>query len=161
MQNPTNPDMETNRLYRSRKDSMIGGVAGGLGEYFKLDPVIVRLIFVLLTLAGGGGVLIYILLWIFIPFPPAFSNPQNSTPMEEQTSNFQSVNDPPKPQPEKDNHHKGSLMGGLILITLGALFLAAKFIPHVDFGDLWPLILVVIGIVLLINTYGRGNKKGS
>ncbi len=54
-------------LYRSEEDRLIGGVAGGLGEYFDIDPTIVRLIFILVTIFGGSGILVYLLLWIFIP----------------------------------------------------------------------------------------------
>ena len=59
--------METKKLRRSLKDSVIGGVSGGLGEYFGTDPVIFRILFIVLTFTGGGGVLIYLLMWIFIP----------------------------------------------------------------------------------------------
>ena len=45
------------RIYRSRKEEMIAGVCGGLGEYFDIDPVIMRLIFVLLIFAGGAGLI--------------------------------------------------------------------------------------------------------
>jgi len=55
------------KLYRSTTDRMIGGVCGGLGSYLAIDPILIRLFFVLLTLAGGSGVLIYLLLWILIP----------------------------------------------------------------------------------------------
>jgi phage shock protein C len=56
------------KLYRSRTDSRIAGVCGGLGEYFDIDPTLIRLIFVLLALTGGHGVLLYIILWIVVPF---------------------------------------------------------------------------------------------
>ncbi len=55
------------RLTRSRTDKFIAGVCGGLGEYFVIDPVIVRLIFVLVTLTSGIGLPIYIVLWILMP----------------------------------------------------------------------------------------------
>jgi len=56
------------RLYRSNKNRMIAGVCGGLAEYFNIDPTIVRLIWVLLTLMSvGAGVLAYIIAWIVIP----------------------------------------------------------------------------------------------
>ena len=59
------------RLYRSRKNRMIGGVCGGLAEYFGIDPVVVRLIAVLLLLPGGlPGFLPYIILWIVVPEAP-------------------------------------------------------------------------------------------
>ncbi len=55
------------RLYRSQTDRMIAGVCGGLAEFFDIDPTLVRLIFVLLTLMGGHGILLYIILWIVMP----------------------------------------------------------------------------------------------
>ena len=58
------------RLYRSRESRMIAGVCGGLGEYFDMDPTIVRLIVVAAALAAGGGILAYILAWIIVPERP-------------------------------------------------------------------------------------------
>jgi phage shock protein C len=62
--------MEPKRLYRSRKNAMLGGVCAGLAEYFGIDPTIVRLIFVLLFLFGGHGLLIYLILWLVVPRQP-------------------------------------------------------------------------------------------
>jgi len=63
------------RLYRSKKDRMIAGVCGGLAEYFNIDPVIVRVIAVLLLLPGGApGLLPYIILWIVVPEEPESAN---------------------------------------------------------------------------------------
>lgn len=59
--------MNEKRLVRSTNDRMVAGVAAGLGEYMNIDPTIVRLLFVLLTLAGGGGVLIYVIMWLIMP----------------------------------------------------------------------------------------------
>ena len=55
------------RLTRRTHDKVIGGVAGGVADYFGIDPLIVRLGFAALALAGGGGILLYVLGWIFIP----------------------------------------------------------------------------------------------
>ena len=55
------------RLYRSKDNKVIGGVCGGIAEYFKIDPVIIRLIWVLLVLGYGFGLLAYIIAWIIIP----------------------------------------------------------------------------------------------
>jgi len=57
----------TKRLYRPSNNRRIGGVAAGLGEYFNLDPILVRILFVLLSLGGGPGILLYIVLWIVMP----------------------------------------------------------------------------------------------
>jgi phage shock protein C len=58
------------RLYRSKKDRMIAGVCGGLAEYFGIDPVLVRIIALILILTAGGGLLAYIILWIVVPENP-------------------------------------------------------------------------------------------
>lgn len=61
--------MGQKRLLRSRTDRQIAGVCGGLGEYFNIDPTIVRLLFVIGTFlsAGGGGIILYIILAVVIP----------------------------------------------------------------------------------------------
>src|SRR5438045_795184 len=56
------------RLYRSRSQKMIAGVCGGLGEYFDVDPVLIRLLFVVTAFISGVGILAYIVLWIVVPF---------------------------------------------------------------------------------------------
>ena len=58
------------RLYRSRKDRMIAGVCGGLAEYFNIDPVIVRVLAVVLLFGAGTGFLAYIVLWVVVPEDP-------------------------------------------------------------------------------------------
>ena len=60
------------RLYLSRRENSIAGVCGGIAEWLEIDPTIVRLIFVALAVAGGPGLLIYIVLWIVIPEEPEF-----------------------------------------------------------------------------------------
>jgi len=63
--------IKTNRhvkkLYRSKKNRIIAGVCGGIGEYFNIDPTIIRLLWVLFTLLGGSGIIAYIVAWIIIP----------------------------------------------------------------------------------------------
>lgn len=58
------------RLCRSGKDRILGGVCGGLGEYFGIDPVLVRLAWVLFSLIYGAGILAYIICWIIVPRNP-------------------------------------------------------------------------------------------
>ncbi|MCK9639497.1 MAG: PspC domain-containing protein [Prolixibacteraceae bacterium] len=55
------------RLYRDPDDKVLGGVCGGLGAYFAIDPVIIRILFVLIFFLGGSGVLVYLVLWIVVP----------------------------------------------------------------------------------------------
>ncbi|HXJ64899.1 MAG TPA: PspC domain-containing protein [Actinomycetota bacterium] len=63
------------RLYRRTDDKMIGGVASGLADYFNIDPVLVRIGFVLLAVAGGAGVLAYLVMWWIVPPSQEVSNP--------------------------------------------------------------------------------------
>ena len=58
------------RLYRSRDERWLAGICGGLGNYFGLDPTLIRALFVLFGLVVGGGLLLYIILWIIIPLEP-------------------------------------------------------------------------------------------
>ena len=58
------------RLYRSRDDRMIAGVCGGLGEYFSVDPVLVRLGFLLLALTTGVGFVAYLIMAVVVPLRP-------------------------------------------------------------------------------------------
>ncbi|WP_420631482.1 PspC domain-containing protein [Candidatus Leptofilum sp.] len=59
--------MSDKRLVRNSHDEMIGGVCSGIANYLNIDPVIVRLVFVLLALGGGHGVLAYLILWVLMP----------------------------------------------------------------------------------------------
>lgn len=55
------------RLYRSEKDKKIAGVCGGLADYFDIDPVIPRVVFVALVIGAGSGLLLYLVMWFIIP----------------------------------------------------------------------------------------------
>lgn len=55
------------KLYRSKKNRMIGGVCGGLGEYFDVDPTLIRLLWAVIFFMGGSGLLVYIIFWIILP----------------------------------------------------------------------------------------------
>ena len=147
-------------LYRSTNDQVIGGVSAGIADYLNTDPTIIRILFVAVALFGGGGVLIYAILWIVLPQreTPLFNQSKNINNMEKIDDN----QDPNKNfDPQKQwNHPKndGSLIAGIILITLGLIFLADRFLPRIDFGDLWPVILLVAGIVMIKSGYSKSNK---
>jgi phage shock protein C len=59
--------METRRVIRSRNERIIGGVAGGLAAYLNIDPLVVRLIFAVLSLANGLGIVLYLIMWLLVP----------------------------------------------------------------------------------------------
>jgi|LSQX01.3.fsa_nt_gb phage shock protein PspC (stress-responsive transcriptional regulator) len=62
--------MMQKKLYRSRRDHIIAGVAGGLGEFFGIDATLVRLVMLLVVFADGAGILLYIMAWVIIPVEP-------------------------------------------------------------------------------------------
>jgi phage shock protein C len=61
---------QTHRLYRSRTNRKVAGVCGGLAQYFNTDATLIRVLFVVLALLGGPGIVIYLLMWIFVPEEP-------------------------------------------------------------------------------------------
>lgn len=142
------------KLYRSAKDRMIGGVAAGLGEYFDIDPTIVRVLFVVTLFLGGTGIIAYLILWIIVPeepikFPSSTVNEEQSKgniPKEENQFNAKEYYSSLDRQREKRR-----TIAGFILLGLGLIFLADNFIPRIRIGDFWPLILVLAGIAILVN----------
>jgi phage shock protein C len=61
---------QTRKLYRSRTNRTIAGVCGGLAQYFSLDPTLIRVLFVVLAVLGGSGVILYVAMWIVVPNEP-------------------------------------------------------------------------------------------
>ncbi|MDD3657150.1 MAG: PspC domain-containing protein [Atribacterota bacterium] len=127
------------RLYRSRKNSIIGGVCGGIAEYFDIDPTLVRILTVLIVFLGGAGVVAYIVAWIIIP-----QNPEQVAEQEQAYSHSEDVKD--------DNKN---IWGGIILILLGLFFLIRSFFPRFVLIKFWPIILVIVGGGLIIQSLFR------
>jgi len=142
-------------LYRSSGEQMIGGVAQGLAEYLNIDVTLVRILFILMVLVGGGGVVLYVILWIVLPTDERIlDNNNKSWNMEENKNQENNQGTPFQPNdPKYKKKDDGSLIAGLILITLGVIFLVIRYFPRIDFGDLWPVILIIVGIVLLRNAF--------
>jgi phage shock protein C len=60
----------TRKLYRSRSNRQVAGVCGGLAQYFNLDATLIRVLFVVLAVLGGSGLVLYLALWIIVPKEP-------------------------------------------------------------------------------------------
>jgi len=128
------------KLYRSRRDRMLGGVCGGIGEYLRIDPVLVRLFVIVLALAVGWGVLLYLILWVVVPEAPA--------------SELVGEGD----YARLDVRQRNLLLGGA-LVAAGVLFLTREVTPWLWAGlhRLWPLVLVAAGVLLLVG-YARSER---
>lgn len=138
------------RLYRSRTDQFIGGVAAGMAEYFGIDPTLSRIIWVLIGLAGPGF-LLYLVCWIIIPeAPAAASDPfAPSEPARPEPPNVDGAPPRSEAQPESQPAPGGAALG-IILMAAGAWFLLDEFVPRwFDWDKLWPLILIGLGLYLL------------
>lgn len=126
------------RLYRSRSDRKIAGVCGGIGEYFEVDPLLVRAAFVLGTIIYGGGVLAYIVLWFLTPErDEILVDPVNNIYTEDYTNSTEKI--------AKSDYGSKKTTLGIILIIIGMLFLLNNFIPSLDHRYYFPISLILIG----------------
>lgn len=152
------------KLYRSRKDYMIAGVCGGIAEYFEIDSTLVRLLAVLVVLLGGAGVVAYIIAWIVIPKNPdqdsdeAFEKRENikekvkkgaKDVIEEVKEHFESE------EPFHKSEKNRRILGGIIVIAIGLIFLLNGFLPWVGWNKLWPVILIAAGIIIMIQAFKK------
>ena len=122
--------MNTQRIHRNTRDGKIGGVAAGLGDYLAVDPVIIRLAFVLTAFLGGFGILAYLVAWIIIP--SGGPEPTTSAPAERQ-------------------RWDGRLVAGIVIAGIGAIAFAGSTGIWWHHGpELWPLLLVGAGAALIL-----------
>ncbi|MBM4165478.1 MAG: PspC domain-containing protein [Ignavibacteria bacterium] len=126
----------TKRLFRSRQEKMIAGVCGGVAEYLNIDPSIVRLVWVLLTLLGGSGILLYVIAWFIIPNNP-YHIISESAPTPPQQSN-------------------SSTVMGLVMIFLGSAFLFKNLLEFAwwTFWSFWgvsaiAVVMIILGVMLI------------
>ncbi|MBI2357116.1 PspC domain-containing protein [Candidatus Dojkabacteria bacterium] len=152
---------QTKSLYRSKTDRVIGGVCGGLGEYFNVDSTIIRLLFVLIVLSGGVGILAYFILWVVIPEEGAKDTTtenvvkKNSKEIE---SKMKSMANGVEDIAKRSNSR---VWFGIFIVLFGTYLTFANFGLTRFFdlgwylGKLWPLIVITLGIVILVK-----NKDG-
>ncbi len=140
------------RLYRSNQHKILGGVCGGLGKHFDVDPTWIRLGFVLLALAKGVGILLYIIGWIIIPRQredeEAIIVEGESAPAADSTGSS-----------SESSGLSSSLIPGIALIVIGVLFLLRESFWWFDWGVFWPMILIFIGGALLLTALNRRNSE--
>ncbi|OLN30241.1 PspC domain-containing protein [Desulfosporosinus metallidurans] len=150
----------TDRLYRSVQEKMIGGVCGGLADYFSVDVTLVRLIVLVATFAGGVGFLAYLAAWVIVPVNPAEQGVHTEhhkrdigNVVQEMVSDVEVA---AKGIGRHENHENRSKFAGGILVTLGVLFLLERLLPHwFDMSKMWPLLLILIGLAII----WRGGRK--
>ena len=137
------------KLYRSRKNKIIAGVCGGVGEYFNIDPVLIRLVWGILFFIGGAGLLGYIIAWIIIP--ERVGEPGSVTDSEDEN------------HVEVKTSYTPQLLIGLFLVFIGAVLLIRDWwyldqifrdIFRFSWKYLLPLLLIGFGIYVIV----KGDK---
>ena len=142
---------QVRRLYKSRTDRMIDGVCGGIAEYFGLDPTLIRITWVLLTLIGGTGILLYIVCMLVMP-----ANPSKERAIHEHSARH------------------NSKFWGMLLVAVGCLWLMNNLGVQL-WGHWWgfswdallPVLLILAGVGFLfggrnyIASSSEGTQAGS
>lgn len=117
------------QLVRPRDDRVVAGVASGIGRHLGVDPLLLRIAFGVLALAGGSGVLAYLVAWLVIP----------AEPLADGTTPAQSSTDPAAMR----------LATGAVLVLVGLVWLLERLVPGLG-RVAWPVALIVIGSTILI-----------
>lgn len=145
------------KLQRDESNKVLAGVAAGLAEYFDLDVIWVRVIFLLMVVMGFSGVLIYLILWIVVPAKPYFPTFNTDYRVDEQAS-VDVTGSMPVNRPKS----KATPVLGFFFVGLGLYFLFEEFgyVPDwFDISKLWPVILIILGLVFLFKPGRRNNVK--
>ena len=138
---------ELKRLTRSRTNRMVAGVCGGLGEYFSLDPILFRILFIALIFAGGSGILIYIVLIFVIPEEGKAGKVTVEGGVQEGVQKTaQEVKENPRWFDNRRN-----LVAGLIILV-GTVAFLNQFVSFrwLSWGHLWPVVIIAIGVLLMV-----------
>lgn len=157
----------SDRLYRSRHDRMLAGVAGGLADLWDADPSLIRIIWAILVIPTGGiAFLVYIIMAIVVPEEDADVEPRDHP---ESPAAGAPIHPASAWLPDREARRAARLAGraqagpgvgpiliGSVLVLLGVYFLVREYIPEIDWNWFWPLVLVGVGVVVLVKAIGRG-----
>lgn len=147
------------KLYRSDQQKIVAGVCGGIAEYFEIDPVLIRLIWIVLIVFGGTGILAYLIAWIVIP--------TRQMKNEEPVVKEEPVVETPESKPQAQSQNM-RFFWGIVLILIGLLIVANQFWWPLDFFRLVikgifkffiPAILIVLGIFIILQGSERSKGK--
>jgi phage shock protein C len=128
------------KLYKSENDKVLAGVCGGIGEYFAVDSVIIRLLWVVFTLMGGAGLIAYIIAAIIMPSNPSRNDVADSYTRTEETGTGE----------RRNRSGNSSLVLGVILVVFGAFVLVKDFIPWIPKDVFLAALLIGLGIFFMV-----------
>ena len=129
-----------NQLFRSRKNRIIAGVCGGIAEYFSVDPTLVRLIWVIMVLTFGAGILAYIIAAVIMPERAEDISGHDCPDISQRgEGRTYSIN------PERNR-----AVVGIGLVLIGILFLAKQFFHWIDIRFFWPIVFIAVGFLIIL-----------
>lgn len=145
---------------------MVAGVCGGLGEYFEVDPVLVRVAFVALALLNGAGAILYLILAVVIPNEPEEQVATGAAPQEPAAPRdvaesaraaVEDIAEGVKRQisaepPTGPGLRSPRALFGLALVLVGLYFLVQQFLPWfvIRWDLVWPFVLIAIGLLIIL-----------
>lgn len=126
------------QLVRSEQDRMIAGVCAGIAQYFAIDVTVIRFLFILVTLLGGSGVLVYIILWLIIPTESKAASSAGHTEISGTRI--------------RTRRENSRYLIAFFLIVAGTLFFLNNMglFEWFSLNKFWPLILVLFGLTILL-----------
>lgn len=143
-QNQSESRQETNKLYRSKANRVIGGVCGGIAEYFNIDPILIRIAWVFVTLFAGAGIIAYIVALIIVP----------DNPVQESVSSS-----------KKNSGDFSKLLGSLLIVAGGVILLKQMGVFYnfhwwaIPWQGLFAVLLVGSGVYLIYYQKNRTEEE--
>jgi len=153
------------RIYRSRQNRIILGICGGIGQYFKIDPTLIRILFVLFVFAGGSAILLYIILAFIMPLTPQGQGILIKEPkikelvseLKQSVCNLALETNKKKMMVSQQNKETTELLIeerkiiGISLIIFGLINILNEFFPSQRFfwRLIWPVTIILIGFFLI------------
>ena len=146
-----------NRLYRSKSDRILGGVCAGLGSFLRIDPVFIRIFFIVWTVLGEFAVLIYFLLWVIVPSDSS-TDADESFQINDLGARFHQMGQEIAEVTRQPNSEL-IIFAGAGLIAWGVYYLVRRLVPFLDVWAysqyLWPALLIIAGLFVIIRTTRR------
>ncbi len=145
------------RLYRNESEKILGGVCAGLGDFLGIDPVFVRIFFILWTVLGELSVLIYIIMWIVIPRKSA-PDANEKFDISDVGARFNQVGNEVRDISRQPSSEL-IIFTGIGLIAWGVYYLIRRAVPYLDIWSysqyLWPVLLIVAGAFIIYRATRR------
>lgn len=147
----------TKKLTRSNKGKVIAGVCSGLAHYFDIDPTLIRVILIFITVFGGSGIILYLILWLVIPSDGSNGNLTEDSIKENAKEIKGKAEDLGESMKDFAESKNSKYVLGVSLLSLGIVLTLSNFgfFHYFNIWKLWPITLIVLAFVIF-----RDNGKG-